>query len=337
MKRAFILSLVLLLLAGQVFAGVVKKTSSKVAFKGFGTFTSVQSEKIMVNVKRTDSENSFKGKGLLGSAAGKMLLRSGDIGEIINLEEMMIYLMNHKKKEYEVNPITKMTGEIEEDVEVSEEVPEEKMKPRDIKIIRIEFKVDETGESKEINQFPCEKYVITWITEWEDLNSGEKGIDRLSTTVWTTPYTDEIKLAHEEEMKFSQEYLKRLGIDMDEFQQEILGTNWFSVFRGLSQAERGPMEDASVYSKEMKKIKGYPVVIDGKYFTSREGGKEEEGEKPKSVKKMFGKFAKKAIKKKPKDIEEEPAFTYYIELIELSPANVSETELKVPADYKKKG
>ena len=223
MKKAFILFIVLFLLAGQVIAGVVKKTSSKVAFKGFGTFTSVQSEKTTANVKRTDSENRFKGKGLLGSAAGKMLLKSGDIGEIINLEEMMIYQMNHKKKVYDVNPITKMTGEIEEEKEVSEEVPEEKMKPRDIKIIRSEFKVDETGESKEINQFPCKKYVITWITEWEDLNSGEKGIDRLSTTVWTTPYTDEIKSAHEEETKFSQEYMKRLGINMDEFQQEILG------------------------------------------------------------------------------------------------------------------
>jgi len=241
--------------------------------------------------------------------------------------------MNHKNKEYEVNPITKMTGEIEEE----EEVSEEEMKPRDIKIIRSEFKVDETGESKDINQFPCEKYVITWITEWEDLNSGEKGIDRLSTTIWATPYTDEIKSAHEEEMKFSREYLKRLGIDMNEFQQEMLGTNWFSVFRGLNQAERAPMEDASIYGKEMNKIKGYPVVIDGKYFTSREGEKEEEEEKPKSAKKIFGKFAKKALKKTPKDVEEEPAFAYYIELIELSPANVSETELKVPADYKKKG
>ena len=337
MKRAFILFSVLFLLAGQVFAGVVKKTSSRITFKGFGTFTSIQSEKISANVKRTDSENRFKGKGLLGSAAGKMLLKSGDIGEIINLEEMMIYQMNHKKKEYEVNPITKMTEAIEEEEEVSEELPEEEMKIRDIKIIRSEFKVEETGETKDINQFPCEKYVITWITEWEDLSSGEKGIDRLSTTVWTTPYTDEIQSAQEEEMNFSQEYLKRLGIDMDEFQQEILGTNWLSVFRGLSQAERAPMEDASVYGKEMKKIKGYPVVIDGKYFASREGEKEEEEEKPKSVKKMFGKFAKKAIKKKSKDVEEEPDFAYYIELIELSPAKVSETELKVPADYKKKG
>jgi len=339
MKKTIILCIGVLFLAGQVFAGVIKKTNSKVTFKGFGTFTSIQTEKISSDKKRTDSENSFKGKGLLGGMAAKMVLRPGEIGEIINLEEMMIYQMDHKKKEYEVNQITKMTEEREEEKEISEEEPEEEIKSRDIKIIRSEFRVDETGNQKVINQFPCKEYVMTWITEWEDLSSGEKGTDRLSTIIWTTPYVDEVKSAHEEEMKFSQEYMKRLGIDMDEVQQEILGTNWLSVFRGLSQAERGPMEDVSRYGEEMKKVEGYPVVIDGKYFASREGQKEEEEkeEETKSVKGVFGKLAKKALTKKSKDVEEEPAFAYYIELIEFSPSTVSETEFGIPAEYKKKG
>lgn len=339
MKKTIILCIVVLFLAGQVFAGVIKKTNSKVTFKGFGTFTSIQTEKISSDKKRTDSENSFKGKGFLGGVAAKMVLRPGEIGEIINLEEMMIYQMDHKKKEYEVNQIAKMTEEREEEKEISEEELEEEISSRDIKIIRSEFKVEETGNQKVINQFPCKEYLMTWITEWEDLSSGEKGTDRLSTIIWTTPYVDEVKSAHEEEMKFSQEHMKRLSIDMDEVQQEILGTNWLSVFRGLSQAEPGPIEDASKYGEEMKKIKGYPVVIDGKYFASREGQKEEEEkeEETKKVKGVFGKLAKKALTKKSKDVEEEPAFAYYIELIEFSPTTVSETEFVIPAEYKKKG
>ncbi len=42
----------------------------------------------------------------------------------------------------------------------------------------------------------------------------------------------------------------------------------------------------------MKKIKGYPVVINGKYFATRQGQKEEEEEKNGDVKKMLVKSIK---------------------------------------------
>ncbi|MFQ6082784.1 MAG: hypothetical protein ACE5WD_05430 [Candidatus Aminicenantia bacterium] len=341
MKKILILLTVTLIFTSQVFAGVVKKTKSEVYFKGFGKYTTVQSEKIAGEKKRVDSDNEFKGKGLLGGMAGKLFLKPGEVGEIIDLPAMTIYKLDHKKKEYQVTPIKKIT--VEEKTEEAEEpsYKEEygETEESDIKIIRSEFKVNDTGETKEINEFPSKKYTITWVTEWENIRTGEKGTDRLFTIVWTTPTTNVIKQAQEEEMKFAQEYMKRIGLEMDILQQEILGTNWFSLFGRMSE-DKKPRHSESQFAEEMKKIKGYPVLIDGKYYATRqkpEKTEEEEKTEITDVKKIFGGFAKKAFKKKSKSKKEpEPTLTYYTELIEFSPVDVGEDEFQVPANYRKK-
>lgn len=345
MKRILSWLALTLLIAYPVFAGAVKKTKSEVTFKGFGTFTSVQTEKVTPEKKLSDSKNDFKGKGIVGSISGKFLLRSGDLAEIVNLNEMTICTLDHKKKEYQVTPIKPVEESVERKAEepetqkeVKTEEPAEK-EPSDIKIVRSEFKVENTGENKVINQFPSTKYVITWITEWENVRTGQKGTDRLTTNVWTTPITDAVQQAQEEEAKFSREYLKRLGIDTDAVQQAILGINWLSMFSGLTDPGAAPKQKASQFAEEMKKIEGYPVVIDGKYYAVKEGGEqaEQEEEEAQDVKGVLGKFAKKALTKKPKPQGDEPSFSYYIELLAFSPAPVSEADFQIPPNYKKKG
>jgi hypothetical protein len=339
-KKALILLAVLVILASPIFAGVVKKSKSDVMFKGFGHFTSLQSEKLTAEQKWMDSKNEFKGQGFLGGLAGKTFLRSGDMGEIIDLPALSIYNLDHKKKEYTVSPIQKLSEETKGEMPGSKEEKEEVgAAESDIKIIRSEIKVEDTGESKVINNFPTNRYAVTWVTEWENTRTGEKGSNQLLTSVCTTPLSDVIKKAEEEEMKFSSEYLKKLGVDMNQMQQEILGTNWLSMLNTMNKAKGRPSEDFSKFANEMKKIKGYPVVVDGKYYAKSEkpqGEKEEEGSK--SAKGLFGGLAKKVLKKKSTEGEsQEPSLSYYTEIMELSLADLGASDFQVPADYKKKG
>lgn len=339
MKKISILLIVALMISTQVFAGVVKKTKSEVSFKDFGKFTSEQSEKIAAEKKFTESKSKFKGKGIVGSLSGKFLLKSGETGEIIDLSSMTVTKMDHKKKEYAISPIEKLIskGDTEEGVSSDESETEDEGESG-IKIIRSEFKVDATGESKKINNFPSEKYVITWVTEWENIETGQKGTDRLVTDVWTTPLSGSLQQAREEEVKFTKAYMKSMGIDADSLQQMILGTNWLAILGSMSEDGQQKRHKGPNFSDEMKKIEGYPVIIDGKYFAIREGGDEDEEEEEASgdVKKMLGGFAKKALKKGSKD-KNEPAFTYYTELKEFSPSKVSENAFRVPENYKEKG
>jgi hypothetical protein len=340
MKKMSILLIVALMITGQVFAGVVKKTKTEVSFKDFGKFTSEQSENITSEKKLTDSKNNFKGKGIVGSLSGKFLLKSGETGEIIDLTSMTVTRMDHKKKEYELFPIERIKSEeISEESEHSDEMEAEEESESTIKIIRSEFKVDKSGETKTINNFPSEKYIINWVTEWENVETGQKGTDRLVTDVWTTPLSGSLQQAREEETQFTQAYMESMGIDADSLQQMILGTNWLALLGSMSEDGQQKRHKGPNFSDEMKKIEGYPVIIDGKYFAIREGGEAEEKEEEETsgdVKKMLGGFAKKAIKKGSND-KNEPAFTYYTELKEFSPADIGDNAFLVPENYKEKG
>lgn len=341
-KAITIIVAVAIILTGQMYAGVVKKTKSVVNFTRFGKFTSVQNIKISGMKKAVDSDNSFKGKGIMGKLAGKVALKSGQTGEIVDLPGMLTYKLNHKKKEYRVEPIETYSDEdydsgAEADVEQNRQELEET--ENNIRIIRSEFKVDDTGEKKTINQFSSRRYDISWVVDWENVQTGQTGTNRLLATVWTTPFAGDVKDCYEQEIGFSREYMKRLGFDVDSIQQDILGTNWLALFTQMDNGGGSIQKDVSDFSKEMKKIEGYPVIIDGKYYAVKQGGEEEgdQEEEGGGIKKMFGGFAKKALKKSKKQDPNEPAFSYHTELLEFRTDSVGEKVFQVPINYKKKG
>ena len=338
MKRMIALTTTVFLLSASMFAGVVKKTKTEVSFKNVGTFSSVQTENTGTEKKRIDADSSFKAKGIMGMAA-KAVLKSGQTGEIIDLPEMKRYSLDHDKSTYTVSPIQNYsTSEaMGENTESSADESGDQGMGENVKITRSEFRVDDTGETRSFNNFETRKYSITWITEWENLDTGQKGSDRLLTDVWTTPLTNDLQNASEQEREFNTAYMKSLGFDLDSTQEQILGLNWLSMLGSLGEAGSGAQSDASQFSDEMKKIKGYPVVIDGKYYSTKEGGEDAQGEDQGNMKRMIGGLAKKALKRKSQNSAEEPSFTYYTELIELTFENLADTEFHVPSNYKQKG
>jgi hypothetical protein len=337
MTRKTVLFLTILaVLAAPAFSGVVKKSRSEVTFKGFGKLTLTQSSRLVPERQWVDSQSDFKGKGFLGGLAGKTVLRSGSFGELTDLPAMTLTRIDMKKREYTVSPIKKFEEERAEEKEAAK--AEEKPEESDIKILRSEFKVEDTGEELEANGFPAHKYLVSWVVDWENVRTGEKGTNTLATDVLTTPYTDALRRAQEEEAKYVKAYMKAIGLDQEKLQQDVLGTNWMGLLDSLNAAKGRPAAsfDASKTVAEMKKIKGYPVVIDGKYtITSDKPKGDEEGGGSKSV---FGGLAKKVLKKK--SAEEgpaEPTLAYRVEVLELAPTELGEADFQVPADYKKKG
>lgn len=343
--------LVALLLASFAFTGVVKQTKSQVTFRGFGTITIASTDKITSERKLSDTKNDFKGKGIMGGLAGKTILKSGQFGEIIDLPAMTIYNLDHKKKEYTIQPIEKFKETLERMEETepgAEETPEEA--ESDIKIIRTELKAEKTAETKVINQFSCTKYVITWVADWENVKTGEKGTDRLIIDLWTTPYNETIRAAEQEEMAFSKEYFKAMGLDIDKMTSDVLGTRWLAMMQSFGAgagADSGKDQlspEESRFVEEMKKIEGYPVVTDGKYFTTGQKQPAKEGEESgkeesESIEGKVGKLASGLFKKKPKaeaGQEQEPALAYYVEVISISPTDIDAGAFQVPAGYKKK-
>lgn len=339
-------------------AGVIKETKSSVRFAEFGDYTTKTTTKIQDMQRLDQSDNEFKGKGLMGNITARFILKPGSSSEWVNLPEMQIYSMDHKKKEYRVRPIEKVKMDrvdYAEQEEAEEYDQPESEKSSTIQITRNEFKVDVTGEKKMINNFPSQKYVAIWIVEWEDTETNDKGKDSLQTIIWTTPLSADLREAQEEELRFNREYLSRMDLDMETLSDEVLGTRWMHLFRQLSRSRTGQFDDETPqFMKEIGKIEGYPVLTDGKYFFTREGEsyqttavpeKEEEQESvfnPRNPRGTFGGLMKKAVKKKVEPKQETttasgpiPAFSFYTEVLRFEGKSINPAEFGVPAGYKK--
>jgi hypothetical protein len=341
MRKALIIGTAVLVLAAPMLAGVVKKTKSDVTFRGFGKLSLTQSEKLTADLKWTDMKTDFKGQGIAGGLAGKTILRPGDRGEIVDLPQSSVVKLDNKKKEYTVGPIEKIKEQAEGEEEEAE--TEEEPGESNVKITKSEFKVEDTGEESTINNFPVRKYLVHWLTEWENTETGDKGSSRLETLLWTTPMNQTLERAQEEEVKFSRAYMEKIGLNIEKTQQDILGTSWLSILDSFGKAKGQPGRDYSKADQEMQKIKGYPIVIDGKYFVTGqkaagEGG-EEGQEGATDVKGRIGGLLKKTLKKKPADAAgsaNEPSLSYYTEVLEISTPDLGAGDFQVPAGYKKK-
>ncbi|MGD9899517.1 MAG: hypothetical protein AB7T22_10375 [Calditrichaceae bacterium] len=345
--------LIVVLFISHATAGAIRESKSVVTFAGFGKYTVTSNQTIEGMQKRLDNVTNFDGQGIMGGMAGKLFLRSGNTGEIFKLNEMNIYSMDHKKKEYRIAPIEKMKIDEEKSAGKAKSGSDTKddTQKSDVRVIRSEFKVSDTGVKKMINNFSCQQFTILWLTEWENMNTKERGTDSLFTVIWATPMTGDLNKIQEEETAFNMEYMKKIGLDMDQDTQELLGTHWMSIFKKMNkdQREEAGENDAAVV-REMSKIKGYPIVIDGKYYTIRpktaNQGKDENKEQEENaqdvsdVKGMFGGFAKKIAKKKesaPENAQEiQPSFSYYIETLKIEMMPAKADVFSVPSNYKKK-
>ncbi len=332
MKKPTVLVLAGLWLTGSVFGGVVRKSKSEITFQKFGTFTFTQEERMTDERRSADMESVFKGKGIISSLAGKALLRSGTFGEIVDLPQSTVTSIDHKKKQYEVRPIQPMsrpTGRQGSGGKAAEDKTEES----EIKIIRSEFTVKKTDETRTINQFACTKYLITWILEWENTKTGAKGTDRLTTDVWTAAMTSELNQSLKTHYGFYQAYMKKLGVDRDAAANDYLGLSWIEVLSSLDVQGNKPKLSGEKAAAELKKIEGFPIVIDGKYFSKTEGGPQAEEEESGGI---LGRLSKKVLDRKPKDEGETPVLAYYTEIQDIRTAELGPDVFQPPAGYKEK-
>ncbi len=360
MMKSITLILTLSFLLSGLQAGVIRESKSTVGFAGIGklnqkTITKLSGLKLL---ERTISD--FDSDNMLLGIAANFFTDDKNKSKLTDLNAMKIYSINHEEKEYSETPIRRLT---EEDKQAVQDAADGNMSQRDedidqpgeappeeesnIKLIRREFKVTDTGDKENINGYDCKKYTLYYVSEWEDTETGERTTDSLFTVVWTTTQSAEFEKANQEEKQFGKAYMKAIGLDMDieDVSDDILGVNWLSMFGQMGRGSvEAPDAESAAIAKEMQKIKGYPVVIDGSYFVIAPKEEQEEEEEEETtvdvtdVGGLFGAIAKKAIEsetKKPKEEKIEPVLSYRTELIRYETADIPESELSVPAGYTK--
>ncbi len=321
MKRIIAGISIIFVLTFMLSSDVIKKSKSEVSFLKYGTFKTERTEIINPLTKRTDSSDNFKGRGILNKLAAKIFFKNGEFTKIIDLKKSEIASINHKKKSVSVKPIEKIVRD--DSTSDSEEGDDGNEEPSGVTITKNKLTVSMTGNKKMINNFPSVEYLVLWEVEWESNEDETNGASKLVSTVWTTPVTKTISTAQKAESLFFKSYMKKLGLDTELKRDDILGGSWLRIFSSLSRSSsQQNSENAAKFNKEISKIKGYPVIIDGEYYTSRSGEKKKKG--------LKGLLKKK----KKKDAEEKPKFTFYTEVTGLSLFQSDPEKFSYPPDYK---
>jgi hypothetical protein len=333
MKKLFFVILLSLLFFVSIFADVTKKTKSEVNFDGFGKFSVISEVQLLGLKKFSESESAFRGAGIKGRLVGRFF-KSGLFGDITDLVEMKNYAIDHKAKSFVITDIVPLDTEsqAEPDEQNLEETAYEA--DSDVEIIRNEFSVTETGEQKTINGFACNKYLVLWEVEWQNNSTGEKGESKLESTVWTTPHSTSMRTAEAEELAFNKAYMEKLGLDSNELASAVTGSNWTQQLAMLGgEGANAEMPDTA---SELAKLKGYPIIVDGAYYSSSSGG---EQEKPAGgIRGGLGGLMKRGAKKVLAKKEEtpKPKLTFYTEILEISINAIDAASLAIPESYTEK-
>ncbi len=348
MNRFITTGLLLTIAVSVSFAGAIRQVSNKIHFKGIGTYQIQSTFKTQNNIQLHDSQKDFKGSGFTGNMLAKFVLKPGHTARVINLDKSQVIDINHNRKAFRIKPLRKqsvnpLTDGDDEESGMNQDT--ESSNESDIKIIRNEFDVKKTGNSKTINGFPCNEYLITWVVEWQNINTQKSGIDSLSSHVWTTAVTSEMKAAEAEERSFASQLSHTLDLGLDDQHSQMLGLHWLAMFQALNQQQdhTGAINEEE-WTQKLKRIKGYPVLTDGKYFVYSKTPQNKVKEKEEKInyrskRSIFSGIMKKAFSKKKKKVTQKTGirkanFSFHTEMKMLKSASIPASAFQPPAGYR---
>jgi len=313
-------------------------------FGGVGASEGTSTDKISGLKKRSGSSTKMTGK--IGGFLGKF---AGGLGsdEIVLVKEDRIISINHKDKTYTERAITLPA---EEESPGSDSGPsggspagDEEGEERNVKVVRNEITVKETGRKKSISGFDCKQYLVAWILETEDLDTGDRATSTMTSDLWNTPATKETKTLEEEESAFNQAYLKKIGLDIPPQKMKSFG---LMVIAGMLGADREEMDKKMKELEEkFSTIEGYSIFssVTWKTASTAEQKKPEEESEAidmsQGVGGLFSGLARKAMKKKPSEADKksgEVVFSSYTEIRKIDTSSIEAADFEVPAGYGKK-
>jgi len=351
MKTLSLILAALLSCPVSAFADVtISHISTSGGFRGMGASES-KGTRYMSGVKsREDDDMRYTGA-ILGRIGGKKKLAN-----ILRVDLDKRWSLNLKKKTYTESPIKFEIPEAADEDEAPEKDAKtgQEEKPTH-RIKSAKASVKNTGETKKINGFKTARWTASLIIVVEEIATKETAEYAMSSDVWATPWTKDLRAAMNEEARFAKAYLKKLGVDLSPQEKNRFGLDKAK----LLLASAGPEVEKAVkkLAREMSSIDGYPIVTESTWRAPAppaEKAKQEPEDDDGALSDaagagsiggaamgMLGGFAKRAAKKKAKKAmtpdSGKPAFSVRTEVKSVSVGAIPAETFKVPAGFKKKG
>lgn len=276
--------------------------------------------------------------------------------DILRVDLDKRWALDLKKKTYVEGPI-KFEMPAEGEGGGKDAAPGKEQKPTH-RVKSAKAEVKKSGEAKTINGFKTEKWAATLTLVIEEIATKQTAEYAMTTDIWATPWTKELRQAMEEEAKFAKAYLKKLGLELSPEERGRFGADGARAFLRAG----GPEVESAIrkMGKELSSLEGYPIVTettwrspapaapkgqpaapeededDGNALSDASGASSVGG----AAMGVLGGFAKRAAKKKIKaKIKEalgKPAFSVRTEVKSVTVGPVAAETFEIPEGFKKK-
>jgi len=269
MKKAYLILLFTLLIFCSAFAGVKEAKRTEVNIPKMGFYQSETVDTYQSVNCCMESDAKMDGKGFWGKLIAKTF-PNGKQTTIHNLNEKMTYVVDFEKKKYTKNPIEKLVKEEGEEESGKAEEKEEAETEQRFRIIRQEFKVTDTEKDQKTGQFDTHQYQIMHLVEKEEISTQKRYTDSLLVDVFTTKNEDLFAKAGKEKEAYIKAMMEAIGFETgNDSVEQMMGLNWIATLKMADVSSPSDTSDFKIDLNEFKKMKGYPVKVDGKY-SSRE-------------------------------------------------------------------
>ncbi|MFQ5441241.1 MAG: hypothetical protein ACE5EB_00780 [Thermodesulfobacteriota bacterium] len=303
----------------------VKRFVKSGGVAGMGASEHYEKEQVKGLKKRVESTGKFTG-GFLGKVTGTKKTTM-----IYDVKKDVVFTLYPSKKRYTERSIT-LPEEDSSGDKRGQGAADDALDSdggSEVRVVKNELKMKDTGRKKNMNGFPCRLYTLTWLMVTENIKTGERTKNLMTGDYWTTPETDDIKALMREAGRFNRAYLKKMGLDMSPEEFKSMG---LSILGNLARG------GAQELKKEMARMKGYPIVTSVKWESEssmKEAKKKDDGIDIKNgVGGLLGSLSKKVVKKDRG--KKKPVFDSYVEIKSIDTAAVSADKFSVPGDYRKK-
>lgn len=338
---------VLLLASAPAFAdAIIRQRAESNGYRGMGAFESETTREISGLKSREEGTFKFTGA-ILGRLTSK---KQGDV-EILRVDLDKKWTLDEKKKTYTEDSITPKPGD-KDDEEAKEEKKAEESKPTH-RIKKTSFDVKTTSDKKTINGFEAQRYAVEFVMEVEEIATKDVTTYKMLADQWLTPWTKTLRAASDEDNRFTQAHLKKLGVELSAQDKAQMG---LTALMMLTQAG-GPELQKTLgdMKKKLAKMDGYTVRTVSRWYAAAPPSKKKkakeaavEDDEPVDVSNgvggLLGGLAKKAAAKKARKMADEreaaqegkPAFETTTEILSVSDASLPKDAFEIPEGFKKK-
>ncbi|MGH8307618.1 MAG: hypothetical protein ACRER0_05025 [Gammaproteobacteria bacterium] len=207
--------------------------------------------------KRSESNVKFTGA-VLGAL--QQWRNRGDNGSdsvtIFRVDENKMFTLNPGKKAYREQPIYTPPKPGQEHKSSSSGASQSSQSEKnDVRVVKSELAVKDTGKTRIINGFKTREYLITWNLETENVKTHEHGRSLLTTELWNSDDT-RLAAARRDVDNYNRAYARLFHAAMPADLAKQYGMQQFTFLTG---------KDMKAFTDKMNQIKGYPVASDVKW------------------------------------------------------------------------